>query len=62
MALSKNDKKLTIYNKCIERYEGAKTLIFKNLKRFNKGGGVLTDFAGLTPGCDSEIFFSLLSV
>ena len=46
-----------IYNKCIEGYEGAKTLIIKNLKRFNKGGGVLADFAGLTPGWDSEIFY-----
>ena len=60
MALSKNDKKLTIYNKCIEGYEGAKTLIIKNLKRFNKGGGVLADFAGLTPGWDSEIFYFLM--
>ena len=60
MALSKNDKKLTIYNKRFEGYEGAKTLIIKNLKRFNKGGGVLADFAGLTPGCDSEIFYFLM--
>ena len=56
MALSKNDKKLTIYNKCIEGYEGAKTLIIKDLKRFNKGGRVLADFAGLSGWWDSEIF------
>lgn len=57
MALSKNDKKLTIYNKCIEHYEGAKTLIIKDLKRFNKGGGALADFSGLSEWCDSEIFY-----
>ena len=48
MALSKNDKRLTIYNKRFEGYEGAKTLIIKNLKRFNKGGRALAGFAGLS--------------